>query len=185
MRRSLHGGRRIKRSGWRKLDQGKVQATGGGRLKMGASSGRANTLGAILPGSAIRCMKDCIPENSGGGRVAAVPKVGHTGPWRWLLRWQQSVSAGFWTACKSSVTEITGKRIRSSRVRATNCMRLCVPVSDVHRSHVHSMNAASSTHARLRNNSIRNIDSISATVDGDNRCPGSRVWRCQKMGYVA
>jgi len=145
----------------------KDQAAGGGRLWMGWRA-RPRVNGACGPAcvDTRRTAKD-KPSKARSGRVAGAGKRECGAAQAWLLRWQQSVSAGFCIACRSSVTEMTGNRMSRSTARATSCMRLSPWAHGASCSQRESMKAASRTQAKLRTSSIRRADSTSGKYVSD------------------
>jgi len=146
---------------------GKGQATGGGRFWIGPRAGRSATGAGRRPGVAKPTKPNDSSAKAGSGSVGAAGNMECALETTEPRRRQESASAGFWIACRSSVTEITGNRMSRSTARATNCdRRSCVrcsgPVSGAKRSHSQNMTAASSTQARLSTNSILRADSTSS-----------------------
>src|SRR5271165_5809033 len=130
------------------------QATGGGRFWMVTKAG-SSMVGAVRLQCAVESRKaHGRPAKAGGGSVATAENAELGLDTTWSRRRQQSASAGFWIACKSSVTEMTGNKIKMSRANATNCVRCPVAVHGVNRSQMQSITAASQTHARFRTASI-------------------------------
>jgi len=84
------------------------------------ASAEWSTIGARrLLGAAKRKKPREMPAKAGSGSAATVEKTECAIPLIWFLRRQESASAGFCIARRSSVTEMTGNRTRTSTARAT------------------------------------------------------------------
>jgi hypothetical protein len=128
---------------------------------MGLSAGWSNTETRRPPRAELCTTPSVTVARTGGGRFVTGTWMQCVAEWAWPRRWQQSVSAGFWAACRSSVTEMTGNRIRRSTASATSCMRRSVPLREAMPSHRLAIKAASITQARFRASSILKTDSTS------------------------
>ena len=96
----------------------------------------------------------------------------------WLRRAQQSSSAGFWRACRSSVTEITGRRITMSIANAAICVPMLTRLWGACLSHSLTSTAASNAQTRLSANSICIPDS---TLDVFQRCGDTQSSRLTRI----
>lgn len=137
---------------------GRVQAAGGGRLSMAASSGCEGFGTGRMFGETKRRNTTPSPANRIAGRVVVTGCTGCVSVGiRWSLRRKLSVSEVFCTAKRSSLTEMTGNRIAIRTTIAINCRHL----SDFRslsllldpQSHKDSRTAATPIHARLRKSS--------------------------------
>ena len=107
-----------------------------------------------LPGSAMRWkLKESSARAEGGLRRRERWSAGRR-PLDGGARGESS-SAGFWRACRSSVTEITGSRTRMTTTRATNCVRRLKHSHGAWRIHSQNISVASSAQTRLRIISIQ------------------------------
>lgn len=123
----------------------------------------------MWPGAAKRKKPKENSAKTGGGSAATTGKMEWEFDTTWSRRRQQSASAGFWAAIRSSVTEITGKRITISMASAANCVPLRVPFEGAWCSHWLTITVASNAQARLRVNSILSPDSTTAAF-ADKKC---------------
>jgi hypothetical protein len=96
----------------------------------------------------------------GAGSATAIGKMECGQEDMWSRRSQVAVSAGFWSDCKSSVTEITGKRMRMSIATAAAWVRRLAPLGLAIRSQRHTISAASRAQTRFRRDSMLLSDSI-------------------------
>ena len=121
-----------------------------------------------LGGAEKRGKPKKTPAKTGGGSVVTAGK-NECGPEpTWSLRWELSTTAGYCAVCRSSVTEITGNRIRMSMARATNCFRPFAAVRGANRSHTQIISEAVRIHPRLRTNSMLSADSKSECIPNKN-----------------
>jgi hypothetical protein len=130
-----------------------------------------------LPGAATLSVLKESPAKPDCGKVETGEEMECGAEYPWSRLWQLSISAEFRTACRSSVTEMTGNRINTSTVRATSCIRRFVPVHRANCIQMQNITPASRTHARLRASSILRADSITGTYLGESNTPGSIALR--------
>lgn len=126
---------------------------------MGAKAGWFMAGVARLPGVTTCKTPKESSARTGDGRAPIAGKMECGDETTWTRRRQLSVSAGFCMACRSSVTEMTGNRIRISTARATTWVLRLAPARRAYRSQMHRIVTADSAHARFRISSIRDSGS--------------------------
>jgi hypothetical protein len=126
------------------------QAVGGGLFSTGARAGESTVRTAETPGSASRRGLKAIFPAVGWGSTKANGRICRKACNSRTLRRQESGSAEFCTVSRSSVTEITGNRIRISTARATIWVRRSSPSRDPIRNHRHTRARATNAPMRLR-----------------------------------
>lgn len=95
---------------------------------MEASAGLSTVGTGKLEEAAKRRKPNDDSATTNGGSVATMGEIKCGQDAEWLRRAQHSSSAGFWMVSRSSVTDITGKRITMSIASAAICVRRLEPL---------------------------------------------------------